>query len=79
MNDRLRLLLIEISKRFGRTTRWKVLCQEQHATSDSDRIRVAEQVLAEPPSDTVAGGYAQWAKLHGAKDRQAPPYTPTGF
>lgn len=79
MNEHLRLLLAEISKKFGRITRWEVLCQEQHATSDADRIRVAQQVLAEHATDTVAGGYAQWAKLHGAKDRQAPPYKATGF
>jgi hypothetical protein len=79
MSDRLKQLLLELSKRFGSTTRWKVLCKEQAAATEADRIRLAEQVLAEPPTDTVAGGYAQWAKLHGAKDQQAPPYKPTGF
>ena len=72
-------LLIELAKDFGKTTRWQTLCQEQNATTDDEKIRLAEQVLAEPPIGTVAGGYAQWAKLHGAKDRQAPPYKPTGF
>ncbi len=79
MNLRLRQLLAELAKDFGKTTRWKVLCQEQNATTDSEKIRLAEQALAEPRMGTVAGGYAQWAKLRGAKDRQAPPYKPTGF
>jgi hypothetical protein len=76
---RLKQLLAELAKDLGKTTRWKALCQEQNAVTDADKIKLAEQVLSEPPTGTVAGGYAQWAKLHGAKDRQAPPYKPTGF
>jgi hypothetical protein len=79
MNRRLKELLVELAKEFGKTSRWKVLCKDQNATTDEERIRLAEQVLAEPPIDTVAGGYAQWARLHGAKDQQGPPYKPTGF
>jgi hypothetical protein len=71
--------LAELGKRFGKTTRWRVLCKEQNATTDADQIRLAEQVLAEPPMGTVAAGHAQWAKLQGAQDQQAPPYKPTGF
>ncbi|MGH7223923.1 MAG: hypothetical protein ACRELF_11890 [Gemmataceae bacterium] len=78
-SPRLEELLAELAKDFGKTTRWQALCKEQNASTDADQIRLAEQVLAEPPIGTVAGGYAQWAKLHGAKDRQAPPYKPTGF
>ncbi len=76
---RLEQLLAELAMDFGKTTRWKALCNEQNATTKADQIRLAEQVLSEPPMGTVAGGYAQWAKLHGAKDQEAPPYKPTGF
>jgi hypothetical protein len=78
-NPRLTQLLAELRKDFGKTTRWRVLCNEQNATSEADQIRLAEQVLAEPPLGSVAAGHAQWARLHGAQDRQAPPYKPTGF
>jgi hypothetical protein len=76
---RLKQLLAELAKDFGKTTRWRVLCKEQKATTDADKTRLAEQVLAEPSLGTVAAGHAQWARLHGAKDQQAPPYKPTGF
>lgn len=79
MNCRLKELLTELAKDFGKTTRWKVLCKEAHVSTDAERIKLAEQVLAEPPMGTVAVGYAQWAKLNGAKDEPAPPYKPTGF
>jgi hypothetical protein len=79
MNQELRKLLKKLAEQFGKTTRWRVLCKEQNAITDVAKIRLAEQVLAEPSIGTVAGGYAQWAKLHGAKDRKAPPYKPTGF
>jgi len=78
-SPRLKQLLAELAKDFGKTTRWRALCKEQNATTDADQIRLAEQVLAEPPLGTVAAGHAQWARLHGAQDRQAPPYKPTGF
>ena len=76
---RLQELLAEMGKSFGKTTRWRVLCKDQNATSDAEKIKLAEQVLAEPPIDTVAGGHALWARLRGSKDRQAPPYKPTGY
>ncbi len=79
MSDRLRQLLAELAADFGKTTRWRALCQEQNATTEAEQIRLAEQVIAEPPMGTVAGGYAHWAKLRGAKDEPAPPYKPTGF
>jgi hypothetical protein len=79
MNERLQRLLAELAKAFGKTTRWQVLCQEQNATTEAEQIRLAEQVLAEPATDTVAAGHAQWARLRGVKDQPAPPYKPTGF
>ena len=72
-------LLAELAKDFGKLTRWQLLCQEQSATTESEQIRLAEQVLSEPPLDSVAAGYSHWARLHGAKSKPAPPYNPTGF
>jgi hypothetical protein len=79
MSLRLQRLLAELAKAFGKTTRWHVLCQEQNATTESEQIRLAEQVLAELATDTVAAGHAQWARLRGAKDQPAPLYKATGF
>lgn len=72
-------LIEQLAQDFGKITRWQVLCKEQNATTEAHKVELAEQVLAEWSTGTVAGGYAQWAKLHGAKDRAAPPYKPTGF
>jgi hypothetical protein len=38
-NPRLKQLLAELAKDFGKTTRWRVLCKEQHAAIDADQIR----------------------------------------
>jgi hypothetical protein len=76
---RLEELLTILDKDFGKITRWRALCQEQNAITEVEQIRLAEQVLAEPSMGTVGAGYSQWVKLQGAKDRQAPPYKPTGF
>ncbi len=72
-------LLGELAKDFGKITRWELLCKEQNATTEADKIRLAEQVLAEPPLGSVAAGYSHWVQLQGAKSRPAPPYKPTGF
>lgn len=77
--SRLDELLAELAKDFGKTTRWRLLCQEEKATTDDDKIRLAERVLSEPPLGNVASGYSQWVRLHGAKSKPAPPYNPTGF
>lgn len=76
---RLEKLIEQLACDFGKVTRWQVLCEEQNATTEDHQIELAEQVLSEWSTGTVAGGYAQWARLHGARDRAAPPYTPTGF
>jgi hypothetical protein len=72
-------LLTELAKDFGKMTRWQLLCQQQHAVSEAEQVRLAEQVLAEPAVGSVAAGHANWAKLHGGKSKSAPPYKPTGF
>jgi hypothetical protein len=77
--NHLQQLLAELAKDFGKSTRWQLLCQEQNATSEADQIRLAEQVLAEPPLGGVAAAHSHWARLHGAKSKPAPPYNPTGF
>lgn len=77
--NRLQELLTELAKDFGKMSRWQLLCEEQHATSEAEQVRIAEQVLAEPAGGSVAEGYSHWARLHGAKSKPAPPYNPTGF
>jgi hypothetical protein len=73
-------LLTELSKVFGRLTKWRLRCKEQNATSEADLIRLAEQVLAEPCTGTVAEGYSHWLRLNGAQSIPCPyPYTPTAF
>jgi hypothetical protein len=77
--SRLESLLAELAKDFGKTTRWRLLCQEQNATTEAEQIELALQVLAEPSEGSVAAGYSHWARLQGAKPKPAPPYNPTGF
>lgn len=77
--NRLEQLLTELVKDFGKISRWQLLCEQQDATTEAEKIRLAEQVLAEPAVGSVAAGHANWARLHGAKSKSAPPYKPTGF
>ena len=77
--NRLQELLTELAKDFGKMSRWQLLCEEQHATSEAKQVRIAEQVLAEPAVGSVAEGYSHWARLRGAKSKPTPPYNPTGF
>ncbi len=55
MSQHLQFLIAELAKDFGKTACWRVLCQEQNATTEAAQIQLAEQVLAEPPMDTVGG------------------------
>jgi hypothetical protein len=77
--NRLDQFLTELRKDFGKFTRCQLLCEEQDASTEAAQISLAEQVLAEPPVGSVAAGHANWAKLHGARSKPAPPYKPTGF
>lgn len=45
----------ELSKVFGRLTKWRILCKEKNATSEEEQIRLANQVIAESKVD--ADGY----------------------
>jgi hypothetical protein len=77
--NRLEELTTELAKVFGRITKWRWRCKEQNAVSEADQIKVAEEVLAEPCTGTVAEWAHYQASLKGVKSRQAPPYKPTGF
>ncbi len=56
MSDRLKDLEAELGKVFGRYSKWKLRCQEQDATTTEEKIKLAEAVLAEPCTGTVAEG-----------------------
>lgn len=73
-------LLTELGQVFGRLTKWRWRCKEENATTEADLIRLAEEVLAEPCSGTVAEGHGYWLRLNGVKSVQCPyAYTPTSF
>jgi hypothetical protein len=73
-------LLTELGQVFGRFTKWQVYCKEQNAITEADLIGLAEQVLAEPCTGTVAEGHSYWLRLNGVQSIPCPyPYTPTGF
>jgi hypothetical protein len=67
MNPRLQQLLVELGKHFGKTTRWRALCKETNAETDEDKIKLAQQVLGEWSTGTVAEFSSERAKLTGAK------------
>ena len=69
----------ELAKTFGKTTRWQVLCRQNDATTDCEKIKVAEQVLAEPCTGTIAEAQGHWLELQGVESEPSPPYKPTGF
>lgn len=65
--NRLDELKTELGTVFGRHTKWRVRCKEQNATSEADQIRVAEEVLAEPCTGTVAEWQCHQLSLQGVK------------
>ncbi len=66
---RLEELRSELFKHFGKITRWKVLCQENQATTDEEKIRLAEEVLRSPSTGTVAEWWGSHLRL---KNNEAP-------
>lgn len=48
-------------------TRCKVLCREQDATTDEEKIRLAEEVLQAPSTGTVAEWWGSHLRLKGKK------------
>ena len=67
MPDRLDELKAELSRHFGKLTRWKALCQERDATTVDEQIRLAEEVLAAPSTGTVAEWLTYHLRLQGEK------------
>jgi hypothetical protein len=65
--ERLEGLKAELFKRFGKLTRWKALCLERDASTDEDKIRLAEEVLAAYSTGTVAEWYSYHLRLQGKK------------
>ena len=66
MNERLDGLLTELVKHFGKLTRWRALCLEREVTTDEEKIRLAEEVLANS-TGTVAEWYSYHLRLQGRK------------
>jgi len=66
-SDRLGELKVELSRNFGRFTRWRALCQERSVATDSEKIRLAEEVLAAPSTGTVAEWLTYNLRLKGGK------------
>ncbi len=62
-------LKTELRNDFGKITCWKWLCKEQNATTEQDKIAVAEQVLAMPRMNNVAAAQTYWLRLHGKRTR----------
>ena len=62
-NERLNELRTELFKVVGKVTRWKVLCQEQSAMTDEEKIRLAEEVLRTPSTGTVSEWWGSYLRL----------------
>ena len=50
--------------------RWGWLCRKRKATTVAAQLRLAERVLAEPPTTTVGQWYSAWCKLYGIRNRR---------
>ena len=69
-SERLNELRSELFKHFGKITRWKLLCQEQDATTDEEKIRLAEEVLKAPSTGTVAEWWGSYVRLKNTKSSE---------
>jgi hypothetical protein len=65
--DRLGGMKAQLSRHFGKLTRWRALCQERDVTTDDEKIRLAEEVLAAPSTGTVAEWLTHHLHLKGGK------------
>lgn len=80
MSKRLDKLKKELGKVFGRLNKWRARCKEQNVSTVAEKIRLAEEVLAEPCSGTVAEARTHSLGLQGVDTKPARhPYKPTGF
>lgn len=66
-DERLKELKVELSKHYGKLTRWRAACQEQTINSLEDQIRLAEEVLAAPTTGTNAEWLTHHLRLKGGK------------
>jgi hypothetical protein len=80
MSKRLDELKTELAKVFGRYTKWQQRCKEQNASTEAEKFKLAEDVLAEPCTGTVAEARTHSLGLQGVPTKRAKhPYKPTGF
>jgi hypothetical protein len=80
MSKRLDELKAELGKVFGRLNKWRSRCKEQNAGTEAEKIKLAEEVLAEPCSGTVAEARTHSLGLQGVQTKPARhPYKPTGY
>jgi hypothetical protein len=67
MSQRLEELKAELGKVFGRYAKWQLRCKEQNARTEAEQIKLAEEVLAEPCTGTVAEARTHSLGLQGVK------------
>lgn len=67
MSKRLDELRTELAKVFGRHSKWQLRCKEQNATTEQQKVKLAEEVLAEPCTGTVAEARTHSLGLKGIK------------
>jgi hypothetical protein len=65
--DRLQFLKAELSRHFGKFTRWKALCLERDVTTVEGQILLAEEILAAPSTGTVAEWLTYRLRLQGSQ------------
>ena len=66
-DERLQELKAELSRHFGRFTRWKAMCPERDVTTVEEQIRLAEEVLAAPSTGTNAEWLTHHLRLKGSQ------------
>ena len=52
---------------YAKTLHWKRLCEEQHAMTAEEKLKLAEEVLSWPPLDTGAASQSAWLHSQVAK------------
>ena len=65
--DRLEELKVELSRHFGKFTRWKLLCVERGAEMVDAQIHLADEVLEFPSTGTNAEWLTYHLRLKGGK------------
>lgn len=55
----------QLGKVFGRHTKWLYKCQINNATTEDQKIKLAEEVLQEPCTGTIAEAQSYLLKLKG--------------